>query len=192
MTVLAFVSTQARERARAASVDAPVARGRHAAPFVMSTPGPFVSPTHLRVYHPALTAPQRQRHLSSRMARNACAVWSGLLTTSLVGATGLAQASGSELLTAFAAATVAAATGGLVVWHRAGRGAREVTAQLRSKTPGEPVIAHARLDRLDPTMAAAFGTITRLVDRDGTVGVQARQAVWEAARGPQSRFSRRA
>jgi hypothetical protein len=192
MTVLAFVSTQARDRARARAVDAPVVRGRHAAPFVLSSPGPLATPAHLRVYHPSLTASQRHEHLSSLMARSACALWSGLLTTSLAGAAGVATATGSDLRTALAAAALTAGTGGLAVWHRAGRGARDVAGELRATRPGEPVLTHTRTDRLDPALSAALAASSRLVDRDGDEGAQARQAVWDAARAPRARFSRRA
>jgi hypothetical protein len=195
MTVLAFVSTQARDRAKARAVEASVMRGRHAAPFILTSPGPFAPPTQLRVYHPALSAPQRHRHLSSLMARSACALWSGLATTALAGAAGIAAAMGTDptstLTSTLTAAALAAGTGGVAFWHRAGRGAREVAGQLRNTRPGEPVIAHAHLDRLDPATTAALVISARLVDRDGAEGARARQAVWDAARAPRARFSRR-
>ena len=195
MTVLAFVSTQARDRAKARAVEASVVRGRHAAPFILSSPGPFAPPTQVRVYHPALTTPQRHRHLSSLMARSACALWSGLATAALAGAAGVAATMGTDptstLASTLTAAALAAGTGGLAFWHRAGRGAREVAGQLRNSRPGEPVLASTHLDRLDPATSAAFVMIARRVDREGAEGAQARQAVWDAARAPRARFSRR-
>jgi hypothetical protein len=192
MTVLAFVSTQARDRAKARVVAAPVARGRHAAPFVLSSPGPLAAPAQLRVYHPSLTARQRHQHLSSVMARSACAVWSGLLSTSLTGAALVTASTASESATALAAAALAACTGGLAVWLRAGRGAREVAAQLQAAHPGEPVVTRARADRLGAALTQALAVHRPLLDREGAEGAQARQTVWEAARAPKAaRASRR-
>jgi hypothetical protein len=146
---------------------------------VCASPGPLVGkPHHVRVYHPSLTAAQRRDHLSSLMARSACAVWSGLASAPLATAAVVTATTGSESAPTFAVAALAACAGGVVAWYRAGHGMRAVAAQFKIKHPGEAVVTVARTERLSDTIALT----SPLLDRDGAQGARARQAVWNAAR----------